>query len=155
MALDQGRPWVSISETLRWHRKEYQNGRLADNQLKRRCHRSWRPRLYHVGEPNRRGAALEVQPGAPEEELGGQGRATARVQRLCDPTEGVFQVGQAEYVSPMPRISRNTDVWVVWIVVKEEEERKKLAQEAATKQAKADTASKREEMRREAGLDAK
>ncbi|KAM0220512.1 hypothetical protein ACHAPA_000227 [Fusarium lateritium] len=43
----------------------------------------------------------------------------------------------------------------IWVVVKEEEERKRTAAAAAAKASKMETASRREEMRREAGLDAK
>ncbi|KAH7176523.1 hypothetical protein EDB81DRAFT_41331 [Dactylonectria macrodidyma] len=43
----------------------------------------------------------------------------------------------------------------IWIVVKEEEERKRKAGLAAAKASKQETESRREEMRREAGLEAK
>ncbi|SPJ81773.1 related to ubiquinol--cytochrome-c reductase assembly factor [Fusarium torulosum] len=43
----------------------------------------------------------------------------------------------------------------IWVVVKEEEERKRTAAAAAAKASKMETASRREEMRREAGLDTK
>ncbi|KAF4496557.1 ubiquinol--cytochrome-c reductase assembly factor [Fusarium agapanthi] len=43
----------------------------------------------------------------------------------------------------------------IWIVVKEEEERKRKAAAAAAKASQKDVDTRREEMRREAGLDAK
>ncbi|KAH6888089.1 hypothetical protein B0T10DRAFT_67625 [Thelonectria olida] len=43
----------------------------------------------------------------------------------------------------------------IWIVVKEEEERKKKMQLAAAKASRQETDARREEMRREAGLEAK
>ena len=48
-----------------------------------------------------------------------------------------------------------TDRVLVWVVVKEEEERRKKAEQAATKAFYKETDSRREEIRREAGLDAK
>ncbi|KPM45088.1 hypothetical protein AK830_g1445 [Neonectria ditissima] len=43
----------------------------------------------------------------------------------------------------------------IWIVVKEEEERRKKAISTAAKESKKETDARREEMRREAGLEAK
>ncbi|KAH7019979.1 hypothetical protein EDB80DRAFT_701998 [Ilyonectria destructans] len=43
----------------------------------------------------------------------------------------------------------------IWIVVKEEEERRRKAELAAVKASKKETDARREEMRREAGLEAK
>lgn len=103
-------------------------------------------------------APTEIQPGAAEALVGEPYRKAAGLRRFRHQVKRVFQVGQAEYASPLHHIPRvlNTDlVTAVWEAAEEAQrkhaalQRQKILDEQ--RQLAADVEKRRQEIRQSAG----